>query len=168
MPRLLAETQLTTIPAHNLITLRDQDTAPSPDPRGVIEQAQHDVAASTDDELYISCAQDLSPVTVTAHIWDSHPDTIEHLGPPLTLHCPSGQLVLASPTGDAIGIELPQGPGTYALRITHHGRTTAAEYRRQLLTSLDTPSGSLPAPADRRPGTEHYRIHLWPNTPLPN
>ncbi|SDZ34220.1 hypothetical protein SAMN05216215_106151 [Saccharopolyspora shandongensis] len=159
MPHLLAETQLTTVPAYRLITLRDQDTEPAANTRGIIEQAQQTIAASTDDELYISCAQDLSPVTVTVHVWDSQPDTSQSLSSRLSLHCPSGQLVLGSPTGDAIGIELPHGPGTYS----------AVEYHRQLLAQLEaTPSEPLPAPADRRPDTEHYLIHLWLDTPLPS
>jgi hypothetical protein len=159
----LAEYTITTWPAHSLITLRDQDNDAAVDAGQAIATATAHIVASTGHELYLRCAQDLLPVTLTVTTWGSPPDA-DALGevlPPLPLEVPTAQLVLGSPTGEATALSLPTEPGLYTARIQHSGRTEARRRRDQILAhnTLDT---------TRREPIESYTIHLWRTADLPN
>lgn len=164
-PRLLADYHLVTVPAYRLITLRDQGIGPGADPGPIVRQAQEHIAANTGYELYLSCAQDLIPAAIRVEIWTDQPpdsgDARVHqvtLSPP-TLECSSGELVLGSPTGEAIGVKVTE-PGIYTLRISHHGRIDATERRDQLL-ALHGATTNLSAAADEYAATERYIIQMW-------
>jgi hypothetical protein len=163
IPRLLAEHELRTVPAYRLITLRDQDNDADTGGREAIDQAQRSIVASTGYELYISCAQDLIPISVQLEVWSGRPSHDDSLSPsPLTLECPTGQLVLGSPTGDAVGIELTTGPGIYDLLVTAHGRPEAQQQREQILAALGSSSDiDLRATAEQHATLERYTISMW-------
>ncbi|MFF1615030.1 hypothetical protein ACFVYA_45340, partial [Amycolatopsis sp. NPDC058278] len=74
------------------------------------------------------------------------------------LECPSGQLALGSPTGDAIAIELE--PGMYGVMVTHRGRTAMAERHREILHLADSAT-ELRERADNAAELEEYRIAIW-------
>ncbi|SFQ69894.1 hypothetical protein SAMN05421810_11391 [Amycolatopsis arida] len=54
-------------------------------------------------------AQDLIPIDIHIQLWDTTPqlNSDDPTLAPLTLRCPSGHLVLGSPTGDATTIPRP-------------------------------------------------------------
>jgi hypothetical protein len=79
--RMLAEHELRTVPAYRLITLRDQDNDADTGGREAIDQAQSSVAASTGYELYISCAQDLIPISVRVRVWSGRPSHEGNVSP---------------------------------------------------------------------------------------
>ncbi|MFC4086636.1 hypothetical protein [Amycolatopsis samaneae] len=156
--------QLRTVPAYRLITLRDQDNDAGVGARDAIERAGTTIVASTGYELYISCAQDLLPVLVRVEIREDYPagENADASSLRLTLECPSGRLVLGSPTGEAIGIDLTTGPGVYRVLVTHHGRLEAERRREQLLTRLaENPGLDLRAAAEEHSGLERYTVALW-------
>jgi hypothetical protein len=78
------------------------------------------------------------------------------------LECPSGQLILGSPTGDAIGIELTTGPGVYGLLVAANGRAEAQRQREQVLATLgSSPDIDLRAATEQHADLERYIISMW-------
>ncbi|MFJ8962765.1 hypothetical protein ACIRG5_25575 [Lentzea sp. NPDC102401] len=172
MPELLGQAELITVPSYRLLTVRDQDNDAGLGADEAITQAQASNAASTGFELVISCAQDLLPVSATLEAWSAHPvessDPVWSAPQTFELECPSGLLELSSPTGDALGTELPTGPGLYAVEVAHHGREQALAARQEVLEHEDI-IGRQQALTDARPGGfEKYRIRMWLVGTLPN
>jgi hypothetical protein len=157
MPELLASHDFVTSPGYSLITLHDQDCDAGTNAGEAITAAQTSVAASTEYCLYVSCAQDIIPVTIKVAIWDGPP---EGRGEHLRLECPSGDLMLGSPTGEIFRVELPRGPGDYTVMVTHEGRAEADAQRCQLLAQLDE-IDDLSDAAEEHIGVERYTIALW-------
>ncbi|WP_216216864.1 hypothetical protein [Amycolatopsis aidingensis] len=166
MSHLLAEHHFVTVASYRLLTLRDQDCDAGVNADHAIDEAAENIAASTGYELYINCAQDLFAITVRIAIWDDEP-SIEQQGRTqtgriLTLICPTGELVLDSPTGEALALELPSGSGTYAISVRDEGRTEAIVLRQNVLKQTDTPAGEdLHTAAQRYGGIERYTIDMW-------
>ncbi|WP_434441593.1 hypothetical protein [Lentzea sp. E54] len=151
VPELLGQHEFTTVPSYRLITVRDQDNDAGEGVTEAITRAQTAVVASTGYELVINCAQDLLPVSAQLETWSARPaDAGEPAwSAPQTfeLECPSAQLVLGSPTGDAFDATLPAGPGVYAVDVTYQGREQALAARG---------------------GFEKYRIRMWLVASLPD
>jgi hypothetical protein len=153
--------QLVTVPSYRLITLRDQDNDAATGADEAIERARHSIAASTGYELYIECVQDIAPVSVLVALRaEAATDAADGYTSAGTyqLECPSGQLALGSPTGDAIAIELE--PGMYRAMVTHRGRTAMAERHREILHLADSAT-ELRERANNAAGLEEYRIAMW-------
>ncbi|MFI5586310.1 hypothetical protein ACIA5G_14810 [Amycolatopsis sp. NPDC051758] len=161
----LATYQLVTVPSYRLITLRDQDCDAAPDSDGTIDDARRAVAASSGYELFIDCAQDLLSVTVTVHVRTDSPEVSRaDRSPVLELECPSGELALGSPTGDAIGIEVE--PGTYSLIVEYEGRQAAAERRQEILDERARSGTDLHTAANASAGPEQYLLSMWRTGPV--
>ncbi|WP_137816871.1 hypothetical protein [Gandjariella thermophila] len=153
--------------------MRDQDNDAGVGADAAIAEAQEGIAASTGYELYIHCAQDLLKVHATLEIWDDtpYPDSqVEQWGTPRTfrLECPSGEMSMGTPTGEAIGADLPAGPGIYTIDLTHRGRDEADRLRKRIMVRYDTiPLDQLPDELEPHAGIEQYRIRMWWHAPLP-
>jgi hypothetical protein len=153
--------QLVAVPSYRLITLRDQDNDAATGADEAIEQARHSIAASTGYELYIECVQDIAPVSVLVELRAEA--ATEAAGGYTSagiyqLECPSGQLALGSPTGQAIAIEIE--PGMYGAMVTHRGRTAMAERHREILHDADSAT-ELRERANSAAGLEEYRTVIW-------
>jgi hypothetical protein len=162
----LATYQLVTVPSYRLITLRDQDCDAAPDSAGTIDDARRAVAASDGYELFIDCAQDILSVTVSVDVRNESPE-LSHAtdrSAVLDLECPSGELALGSPTGDAIGIEVE--PGIYSLIVEYEGRQAAVGRRREILDERARSSADLYTAANGSAGPEQYRLSMWRTGPV--
>ncbi|MGW5715318.1 hypothetical protein ACWEVP_04065 [Amycolatopsis sp. NPDC003865] len=162
----LATYQLVMVPSYRLITLRDQDCDAAPDSASTIDDARRAVAASDGYELFIDCAQDILSVTVSVDVRNESPELSRAIdrSPVLDLQCPSGELALGSPTGDAIGIEVE--PGAYSVIVEHEGRQAAAERRQQILDERARSSTDVHTAANESAGPEHYVISMWRTGPV--
>ncbi|WP_112267063.1 hypothetical protein [Lentzea terrae] len=172
MPELLGQHELITVPSYRLITVRDQDCDAGVGVDEAIVRAGTAVVASTDYELVISCAQDLLPVSVRLEAWSSQPaetDEPDWSTPQVfELECPTGLLVIGSPTGEATETNLPAGPGIYALSVVHQAREQALAARQDVLEHEDI-TGRVFALVEAQPGGfERYRIRMWLTGPLPD
>ncbi|MGI5506348.1 hypothetical protein [Lentzea sp. CA-135723] len=172
MPELLAQAELITVPSYRLLTVRDQDNDAGEGVDEAITRAQISVAASTGYELVISCAQDVLPVSATLEVWSvqpSEPDESAWSSPQtFEIECPSGLLELGSPTADATGMELPTGPGVYAVDVAHQGRERALAARQDVLEHEDMTSRKQELTDARPDGFEKYRIRAWLIDSLPD
>ncbi|GHG41721.1 hypothetical protein GCM10017567_74230 [Amycolatopsis bullii] len=74
------------------------------------------------------------------------------------LECPSGQLALGSPTGQAIALEIE--PEVYGAMVTHQGRTAMAARHREILHGADSAT-ELRESANSAAELEKYRISIW-------
>ncbi|WP_394618298.1 hypothetical protein JNUCC0626_04120 [Lentzea sp. JNUCC 0626] len=161
--------ELITVPSYRLLTLRDQDNDADEGVDEAISQALTAVAASTGHELVISCAQDLLPVSATLEAWTAPPDGPDDpaWSTPQTfeLEFASALLVLGSPTADAISLELPAGPGVYAVDVAHKGRDRALAARQDVLEHEDIISRKQELTDAHPGGFERYRIRAWPANP---
>jgi hypothetical protein len=171
VPELLGQHELITVPSYRLITVRDQDNDAGMDLDEAITEAQTAVVASTGYELVISCAQDLLPVSARLETWSARPAEAGEPGwstPQLfELECPSGLLVLSSPTGDALDADLPTGPGIYALEVAHQAREQALAARQDVLEHEDITTRKEALVNAQPGGFERYRIRTWPSAALP-
>ncbi len=157
----IAEHEMTTVPAYRLITLRDQDNDAGVGSAEAIDRAATSVVAGTGYELFVNCVQDLFAVTVRVVLRDGGPPAG---GSHFSLECPTGLLVLGSPTGEVTDFSLPTGPGEYHVAVTHAGRDEARRVRRDVLERLDDPS--VVDELERYAGIERYSIDLWFAGPL--
>jgi hypothetical protein len=165
MARPIAEHEMTTVAAYRLLTLRDQDNDAGVGSAAAIDRLSTSVAASTGYELFIGCVQDLFPVTARVAVWDGEPETVAGGLRCPGLECPTGLLVLGSPTGEVTDFTLPAGPGEYHLTVTHAGREEAERVRREVLERL----GHDPNVTDelgRYAGIERYSVDLWYARPV--
>ncbi|SDH33087.1 hypothetical protein SAMN05216553_11989 [Lentzea fradiae] len=172
MPELLGQHELITVPAYRLLTVRDQANDAGVGLDEAITRARATIVASTGYELVITCAQDLLPVSARLETWSAPPEDADEPGwsEPrfFELECPSGLLVLSSPTGDALDARLPAGPGVYALKVTHQAREQALAARQEILEHEDIATHAE-ALADAQPGGfERYRIRMWLSAALPD
>lgn len=172
MPELLGQHELITVPSYRLITVRDQDNDAGVGLDEAIAQAETAVVASTGYELVISCAQDLLPVSARLEAWSAQPAVTDEPGwsapQVFELECPTGLVVIGSPTGEALGTDLPAGPGIYALDVVHQAREQALAARQDVLEHEDI-IGRKQAVVDAQPGGfERYRIRMWLTAPLPD
>ncbi len=162
MADTIVEHGFVSIPVYGLLSLCDQENAPAEDPGSAISQAMKHVAATTGYEVFISCAQDLLPVYAGVRLWDEEPsdENLTADGSSLTvglsLHCPSAELTLGSPTGENMTIDLPSGPGQYAAVVSYRDREEAARNRATVIGNL----GSGHDPATQEPA-EYYVVSLW-------
>ena len=128
MANLLTEQRFIHYPAYGLITLADRAIEVSTYPIEISEQAKLDLAAGTTDEIVIQVIHwaDTHPmVTIVAQTWDDQPPAAptaegDKTAGPLDLDCPTGYLIIASPTAGGTEVPLPQGPGTYAITCQQH------------------------------------------------
>jgi hypothetical protein len=161
----LAEYHLRTVPEYRLVTLRDPENDAGVDVGRVVRTAEREVAASTGYEIVVSCVQDLIPVDVTVAPYGSAPDSgSTNVVTGLVVECPSGQLVVGSPTGETIVASLPTGPGRYAAVVEYRGREQSRDQRQRLVDGLAAIE-DLRTAANQYAGTERYVIRLWP-TPI--
>jgi hypothetical protein len=155
------------IPDYRLITLRDREIDAVPQADRAIDQAAQDIAASAEYEIFISCAQDLLPVTTRVEVWSQPPAPpgASWIGPiELTLLCPVGEIYLGSPTGPDRGpIDLPAGPGAYLLHVSHRGRDEATAAARDPLSR-----GLREGPPGGAGDLEQYLIQIWYGGELPD
>lgn len=172
MPELLGRHELITVPAYRLLTLRDQDNDAGEGLDEAITQAQTAVVASTGYELVINCAQDLLPVSARLETWSAPPEEADEPGwskPRIfELECPSGLLVLSSPTGDALDARLPAGSGIYALQVIHQAREQALAAHQGILEHEDITTHKEALVNAQPGGFERYRIRMWLTAALPD
>ncbi|VVJ17695.1 Uncharacterised protein [Amycolatopsis camponoti] len=158
----IAEFAMTTVASYRLITLHDQDNDAGVGSAEAIDRLETAIAASTGYELFIGCVQDLFPVTVRVLVRDDEPG--RSAGKPrLSLECPTGRLVLGSPTGEVADFELATGPGEYDVAVTHRGRDEA---RRVLREALESTEPDALEQLGRHAGLEGYTISLWYRGPV--
>jgi len=174
MPQPSAQRELILLPAYQLITVRDPDIDVTDHSASVIASARTDVVASTDTELIIHCAQDLIKVSVRLELWPRRPDPT---GPDeewttssaFKLMSPSGQLVMGTPTGEAVDLTLDEGPGLYGVDVLYRGRDQIVALRSSLFTTHeDILSNQAQQERDLHAGAEQYRIRVWRETSLPD
>ncbi|MBB5957925.1 hypothetical protein FHS29_004533 [Saccharothrix tamanrassetensis] len=124
----MSTAQLVLIPFYRMIRLRDVDNDADVGGAEAIGAANRDGYASTGYELFVTCAQDLEPVTLTVTI------TTTPVEPAMfELECPSGHLVFGAPTGQHGDLLAPGGPGVY----TGHLVSTPDECRITLWRTGD-------------------------------
>ncbi|MEV6643815.1 hypothetical protein [Amycolatopsis sp. NPDC051371] len=160
MARSIAEHEMTTVAGYRLLTLRDQDNDAGVGSSAAIDRLKTSIVAGTGYELFISCVQDLFPVTARVVVWDGEPEAEPGGMPRLPLECPTGLLVLGSPTGEVTDFTLPPGPGEYHVAVSHAGRDEAERVRRTVLERLGSDPDALDE-LDRYAGLERYAIDLW-------
>ncbi len=162
MADAIVEHGFVSVPAYGLLSLRDQENDPTEEPGPPIRQAVEHIAAATGYEVFIKCAQDLLPVYAGVRLWDEEPsdESLTADGSSLTavlsLHCPSAELVLGSPTGESVGIDLPSGPGQYAAVVSYRAREEAMRHRATVVGNLGSGGDS----ATQEPA-EYYVVNLW-------
>lgn len=149
----LGRHELVAVASYRLITLRDQDNDAGVGLDEAIARAQTAVVASTGYELVINCVQDLMPVSARLEVWSGRPAPAGEPGwsapQVFELECPSGLLVLGSPTGEALDADLPAGPGVYGFEVAHRGRDQALAMSQEDLLNA------------RQGDFEQYRMRVW-------
>ncbi|RJQ76652.1 hypothetical protein D5S17_17465 [Pseudonocardiaceae bacterium YIM PH 21723] len=145
-------------PDYRIITLRDRECDAGSGIDEALDRARRDVAASTGYELVILCEQDELPVSTTVRMWEKEP-SLEDGVLRFELECPTGELVLGSPTGEAYALGLPAGPGRYAVAVTYSGREEARDRAQQYIRRLD--DEDIDELVESWAGTERYQVHLW-------
>lgn len=169
-----AHRELILLPAYQLITVRDPDIDVTDHSASVIASARADVVASTETELFIHCAQDFIKVTTRLELWPRRPATAEPDGewttsPTFELVSPSGQLVMGTPTGEAVDLPLDEGPGLYGVDVLYRGRDHTVALRSSMFaTHQDVLSDQAQQERELHAGTEQYRIRVWRETSLPD
>jgi hypothetical protein len=156
--------ELTATPDYAYFTLRDAENYAGTGAETALAVARENIAASTSYEIYVICAQDLLPVSITLTDTPPAPDPEWTVVAGLPLECPTGELRLGDATGNAVSAEIDTGPGMYVVDVYYRGRSIAQERRRELLdrTSLANPI-SIEDTAQFA-GTEAYHLHLKPVT----
>ncbi|MBW4717403.1 hypothetical protein [Saccharothrix obliqua] len=116
MTEPIAHLDFTLIPAYKLITLRDADNDAGTDSANAVTAARRDGIHSTGSELYIHCPTDTQPITITLTVTaqPSQPHS-----PTFEVECPSGLIVLGTPTGEQTDLTLPGGAGVYTGHVTN-------------------------------------------------
>jgi len=175
VPTRYSTHNLTGSPAYKLLVLRDRycDAAVGADE--AIAEANRNMAASTGYEIYLVVRQDLVDVRADVEIWDGDPGENRQAdawtGPTVfDLDCPTGELVLGSPTGTYIGgIDPPQGSGRYAVALYHRGREQAEEAWREVAAVMGLPDNDarIAELLDRHAGVEQYLLRVWRKGELP-
>jgi hypothetical protein len=156
----LIEQQMIFCPDYKFFVLRDASSYNAPGSDEALAAARQEVVAATEWCLFVVCAQDLLRVRVHLEVHDEFPNRPDEDGwseAYLTiLSFPSAYLQLGDVTGQAIGIELPGGPGAYQVSVRHRGRAIAAAQTQLLLNT-----SALTAPElKRHAGIEEYQISL--------
>jgi len=123
--------ELTFRPEYALFTIRDLDADARVGADRAIADANLDVAAATEYEIYVKVAQLDLPVTAALEVWDTLPATPAAVPPwhfvnRFELPFYSGVVILGDGGGQSIhGPWLPLGPGLYTSEVWSAGRSDA-------------------------------------------
>ncbi|MFB9545687.1 hypothetical protein [Micromonospora sagamiensis] len=166
--------ELTFLPSHQLLILRDIDSYADPGASVAISTASRQIASASGYGVYINTVQDLVAVHSIVEVWSSPPSVVEGRPgwtPVLTcvLDSPTGQFLLADTTGSGFaGIDPSEGPGRYGVNVFHQGREQAKVAFQTILDAMDQDAWQQPVNElqQQNAGVEKYLVQLWWQKPL--
>ncbi|MEV0131775.1 hypothetical protein AB0H83_25350 [Dactylosporangium sp. NPDC050688] len=156
--------QLTFVPDYGLITVADVGHGGVDS--DLVAAAYSTVSAASATAVVIKVAQDQLPVDVFAEVWSDAPQIPHDQGwsAPVEyrIECPSGDIRVGAPAGDAIGVSFAAGP--HVVRLAHRGRAEAGDLTAVLRReTAGTDPVTRRAELDRRGGgVEQYLLQFWP------
>jgi hypothetical protein len=156
-------------PSYRLFSLADPTCEECENYHGAIQAAGTDIVGWAANAVVVNAVSDLVDICVDVALWPGPPAAEEVAGPtePQPDLIRDGQLALpggvfcvpeAVQAQFRLAVEIPTGPGTYAVRVAGFHRAQARQIRDDALTGPG-PFTAVASAALR--GVECYRLYLW-------